>query len=737
MTAAWFADKRLAVLARDTGAAPAVVDADGVLAWRDLDDRVSVVARLVTNEGVGPGGRVALLGGASAGAVAAILGVLRAGAVAAPVASGLTGRELTAATRALDPALVLRVVDLSGRDAPGEALPPVVVGRDPEDPALVVGTSGTTGRPRGVVLSHRAMAASAEAWMAILPPATGWILPLGLAHVAGLGILWRALRDGVPITLVPRGDPAALLRALGAVPAPSHVSLVPTQLARLLDIAGGPPPATLRAVLLGGGPIPPALVTRALRAGWPVVPTYGLSETASGASALDPEEAWDHPNSAGRPLPGVHLAIADEGRDGVGEIVVQSTARCSGYLDDGAGAAAPDDPLRTGDLGRLDGEGRLFVMDRRLDRIVRGGENIAPAEVEAVILEHPAVADAAVVARPDETLGQVPVAAIVLRSGARDPGDDALAAHARASLAGFKVPAAWARLDELPRTPGGKLRREAVRALLAGEPVGVLARPGGDAIGWRVTGTGRRHLVLLHGTLSSARQLDRLAQALAAPGDLTVHALDRRGSGSSRLVVPNPLDVATHLGDIRAYLDARAIDRVDIAGMSFGGALALELAARFPDRVRAVVAYEPPYGPVADPDTLAWFGRLAADTTRAHAERGPAGAAESFLRAVAGDAAWDRLSPRGRAFLEGEGDGALVDSNLAGLDPGGLGRITCPVVILTGSASEPFYAPIADALAARIRGARRDTLEGLTHPSPITQPDIVAATIRACLELPA
>jgi pimeloyl-ACP methyl ester carboxylesterase len=241
-------------------------------------------------------------------------------------------------------------------------------------------------------------------------------------------------------------------------------------------------------------------------------------------------------------------------------------------------------------------------------------------------------------------------------------------------------------------------------------------------------------VLLLHGTLSSARQLDRLAHSLAEPGDVTVHALDRRGSGSSRLAVPRPLDVATHVDDVRAYLDARAIEQADIAGMSFGGVLALELAARLPGRVRSVVAYEPPYGPVADPETLAWFRDLAADTARAHAERGPAGAAETFLRAVAGDAAWDRLAPRGRTFLEAEGDGALADAGLTGLDPDGLGRIACPACILTGSASEAFYAPIADALAARIPGARRDTLEGLTHPSPITQPGIVAAAIRACLE---
>jgi pimeloyl-ACP methyl ester carboxylesterase len=322
----------------------------------------------------------------------------------------------------------------------------------------------------------------------------------------------------------------------------------------------------------------------------------------------------------------------------------------------------------------------------------------------------------------------------VIREGAPDPGDEALAAHARGSLAGFKVPVRFVRLDALPRTAGGKLRRGAVRALLAGERAGELARPGGDAIGWRVTGSGDRQVVLLHGTLSTAAQLDRLAAALAEPGDLTVHALDRRGSGSSRLVDPRPLDIAVHVGDLVAYLDARGIARAALVGVSFGGVLALETAARHPDRIDAVVAYEPPYGAVADPETLAWFRRLAADTAHAYAERGPGAAAETFLRAVAGDAAWDRAPARTRAFLEAEGDGALADTGLTGLDPDGLARIEAPVTVLTGGASEPFYRPIADALAARIPGTRRDTLDGLKHTSPITQPALVAPVIRACLE---
>ena len=344
------------------------------------------------------------------------------------------------------------------------------------------------------------------------------------------------------------------------------------------------------------------------------------------------------------------------------------------------------------------------------------------------------MADIAVVGRPDETWGAVPLAAVVLAPDAADPGDDALAAHARASLAGFKVPAAFTRLEHLPRTSGGKLRRDAVRALLAGEPAGELARPGGDAIGWRVTGTGPMPVILLHGTLSTAAQLDRLAAVIAAPDDVTVHALDRRGSGSSRFADPRPLDIGAHVADVIAYLDARRIHRAAIVGVSFGGVLAIEIAARHPDRISHVVAYEPPYGAVADPETHAWFVRLAADTADAHRTGGPAAAAETFLRAVAGPASWDRLPGRARAFLEREGDGALTDAGLRGLDPDGLARIEAPVAILTGGASDAFYARIADALAARIPRAQREMLPGLGHPSPITEPAPVAAAVRAFLE---
>ena len=736
----WSAPELLRQNADTAPGGRALADDERAWTWRDLSIRANVVAGWLAGRGVRAGDRVALAMPTSPDTIAVLLGILRARAVAAVVPAGLTARETDEALGVIDPALVVRDGDLDiGNPAVSDlAAGPtgVTTEPDPEAAVVVVLTSGTTGRPKAVVLSSRAMAASADAWLAVLPPVTGWAMPLGIGHVAGLGIVWRAIRQRVPIHLVSPNDPAALLAVLEHEPAVSHVSLVPGQLVRLLDAAGdAAPPPSVRAVLLGGGAIPESLVVRAIRAGWPVVPTYGLSEMGSGVTALPADEAAGAPGTAGRPLPGVELAIVDPGADGVGEILVSGPSRSSGYLDEPV--HDPRAPVETGDLGRLDVAGRLVVVDRRTDRIVRGGENIAPIEVESVLVAHPAIAEAAVVGRPDDTWGQVPVAAIVLEPGAPDPGNEALAAHARASLAGFKVPAAWRRLDVLPRTTGGKLRRDAVRALIAGAPAGELVRPGGDAIGWRVSGSGDRHVLLLHGTLSTSAQLDRLARAMAAPGDVTVHAIDRRGSGSSRLSDPRPLDIAVHVADLVAYLDARGIDRASIVGVSFGGVVALESAARHPERVDAVIAYEPPYGALADPGTLAWFRRLAADTAAAHALRGRGAAAETFLRAVAGDAAWDRLPDRARSFLEHEGDGALADAGLTGLDPDGLGAIDARVTIVTGAQSDAFYVPLADALAERIPAARRETLPGMTHPSPITEPAAFAVAVRTFLELPA
>jgi o-succinylbenzoate---CoA ligase len=232
-------------------------------------------------------------------------------------------------------------------------------------------------------------------------------------------------------------------RAVGALLRDGGItiaSLVPTQLQRLLDAGATPGPA-LRRVLLGGGPMPRALLARARAAGFPVCPSYGLTQACSTVTVGEPGDL----ESAGRPLPGVGVAIT-----GAGEIVV------SGGTVNALGS------LRTGDLGRIDAAGRLVVTGRKGDVIISGGENVAPAEVEAVLAEHPEVSEAAVFARPHALWGEAVTALVVPRDGAR-PAVGALRAHCLERLAAFKVPKAFELVTELPRTESGKVLRAELR----------------------------------------------------------------------------------------------------------------------------------------------------------------------------------------------------------------------------------------------------------------------------------
>ena len=270
----------------------AVRDAAGDLTYGELDRAADTVAAALEERGIARGDRVALLAVPSREAIALLAGIARAGAVAVPLGTRLTRREVAGVLGEATPVLLVHDADLAPvaighavpaiaisallADAPPHApaaasgaLPPVTPPRDldvdTDAPVVAVFTSGTAGPPRAALLSDRALAASAAAWTAALPPATGWLLVLGLAHVAGLGVVWRALGAGLPLQVVSGFEPDVVLALLRGPDAPSHVSLVPVQLARLLKVAAdAPAPAALRAVLLGGAPIPPDLVRRAI-----------------------------------------------------------------------------------------------------------------------------------------------------------------------------------------------------------------------------------------------------------------------------------------------------------------------------------------------------------------------------------------------------------------------------------------------------------------------------------------
>ena len=379
-------------------------------------------------------------------------------------------------------ALRARVAGLDARPVPvAEALPPPL-GRpagaevDLARTLAVLFTSGTTGRAKGACLSWGNFDASARAARQRLGPAVSgrWLACMPLYHVGGLSILLRSAIFGGPVLLQSHFDPAAVSAALEAGDV-AGLSLVPTMLSRLLAFRGEQPaPPGLRVLLLGGAATPPALLQRALAARFPVCLTYGLTEAASQVATGAPPPPGVQQASPVRPLPGVELRIVAGGHDlpagETGEIVVRGPIVMQGYLGDHEATARTlrDGWLYTGDVGFLDAAGGLHVRDRRDDLVVSGGENVYPAEVEAVLLGHPDVAEAGVTGVPDDDLGSRVVAWLVLRPDVA-PDAQALARFCRGQLAGFKVPREFRFVGALPRTAAGKLRRTELPGIVAGE----------------------------------------------------------------------------------------------------------------------------------------------------------------------------------------------------------------------------------------------------------------------------
>jgi o-succinylbenzoate---CoA ligase len=388
------------------------------ITYSELRDRAHAAAAALAAAGVRPGDRVALALPPQAPFVATLHGCLLLGAAAMPIDPRLSERERAA----LSESATLLVDEPLDGDGEAPAHEPRA-----DDVALVVHTSGTTGTPQPVELSYGNIEANAlgSAVALGLDRDERWLCPLPLSHVGGLMVL---LRSAIYATT------AVLDRLERLDDDVTIASLVPTQLARALDAAMQP---RVRLVLLGGAGADRALLDRARDAGWPVAPTYGLTQACSQVTIAEPGDV----DSAGHPLPGTRVAIAPDG-----EILVTGPTVAGGGT------------LRTGDLGRLDDRGRLIVTGRRADTIVTGGENVAPAEVEAVLREHPAVADAGVFARPHPEWGEAVTARVVLRPGTTATEVD-LRAFAAERLARFKVPKTVELADALPRTASGKLLR--------------------------------------------------------------------------------------------------------------------------------------------------------------------------------------------------------------------------------------------------------------------------------------
>lgn len=452
----------------------AVVGDGALLSYEELDRRVDERADALGRGGTARGDVLPLVAAPGVDGIVDLLACWRVGAVPVPLNARLTEAERAAAAAELAEARV------------------------PARTQVVLWTSGTSGRPRGVALSWGNLEASAQAAAERLDlrETDVWVASLSPAHVGGLALVTRSLLLGGALVVPPSHDAAGLSRALdgevdaggGAAPeslapthlsvapthpsvapthpslAPTHLSVVPTQLLRLLDHREGrPPPDRLRCVLVGGAHAPAQLVARALGAGWPIALTYGATEMSSQMATAPPELTARRPGTVGPPLEGVELRV-----DGGGELLARGPTRALAYVGRDGGALADSEGwYRTGDLGRIDEDGNLWITGRRIDRIVSGGVTVDAVEVEEALREHPAVIDACVVGVPDEEWGERVAAWVEPVVGELDLEE--IDRHLRERLSPAKLPRLWRVEGGLPRNANGKVDRGEVRGALERE----------------------------------------------------------------------------------------------------------------------------------------------------------------------------------------------------------------------------------------------------------------------------
>jgi o-succinylbenzoate---CoA ligase len=438
-------DNWLAQRAQTCPDRPGLVAGSVELTYAELEFEATAAARRLGARGVRRGATVALELPPGPDFVVVLHALMKLGAIAYPFDPRLPVAEREAELERADPILV---VTESSELSATEADLPLLGEHELDAIHCRILTSGTSGRPRpvGLTYGNHLWSAVGSAFNLGMEPSDRWLCCLPLHHVAGLSIVMRAVIYGTTAVVHDGFDPdriAASLEGDGV----TVISLVATPLARLLE--AGVDLLPLRAVLVGGGPVPDEVLEEAIGRGATVVQTYGLTEAASQVTTLSPEDAIRKLGSAGRPLLTTHLRIQD------GEILVQGPTVAPGTVDE-------DGWLHTGDLGRIDDEGFLYVTDRLGDVIVTGGENVMPAEVEEVLLRHPDVADAAAVGRADAEWQEAVEAIVVLRDGAEIDAEE-LRRHCAASLARFKVPKRFEFVGELPRTASGKLLRRALR----------------------------------------------------------------------------------------------------------------------------------------------------------------------------------------------------------------------------------------------------------------------------------
>ncbi len=336
---------------------------------------------------------------------------------------------------------------------------------NPENIQGIFYTSGTAGKPKGVPLTysnhfHSAIASTLNLGV---EPDDNWLLCMPMFHVGGCAIAWRSVINGTTLTLLPKFDEQEVLDAI-ANEKVTLISLVPTMLTRLLRHPNRQNLQKLRAILLGGAPASRELIECCLELNLPIMPTYGMTETASQITTLPPHQVACKQGSSGLPLFGNRLRIVDDAMQElasgeIGQIFVQSASMTKGYLH--THIEVEDGWMHTGDLGYLDHDGYLYVVSRRADLIISGGENIYPIEIETILLKHPAIAEVCVVGIGDREWGEV--VAVVIVSESRLSLKDIREFCEQNSLARYKLPKAIYLWESLPKSASGKVLRQDIR----------------------------------------------------------------------------------------------------------------------------------------------------------------------------------------------------------------------------------------------------------------------------------
>ncbi len=450
-------------------ARPALVGETGTVGYEEIDRRAGLAASALRERGVAPGDRVALLLPNGPAFVAAFLGALRLAAIVVPLNTLLAPPEIAVRVKVSGSrVLVTDEVELEGGGEPVAD----AVACDEAEPAVILFTSGTSGRPKGAILTHGGLRTAAEnaATALALGPEDVMFGAAPFAHVLGLATgLCSTLLSGAAIAIVRRFEPDAAL-ALMTETRTSILLGVPTMCISLCQAARGAgelPP--IRIAHVGGAPVPVEVARDFERTfGCEVYEGYGLTELSGIATTYVQGQARK-PGSVGTPLGVTELRIRSlEGEavaaGEVGEVEFRGPSVIGGYWEDAqatADAITPDGWLATGDMGYVDEDGYLFLVDRKKELILRGGYSVYPREVEEALYAHPDVLEAAVVGVPDETLGEEVVALVVLRPGA-SAGADEIQAWTKERVAAYKYPRRVILVDELPKGPTGKILKRAI-----------------------------------------------------------------------------------------------------------------------------------------------------------------------------------------------------------------------------------------------------------------------------------